>query len=134
MVLVILVLTINQSPLEGVTNVVRWLVLTSSLGGLGALIAGAHPLSILASMIGSPIGAASPVLSSGMIGALVEARLRKPQVRDFSLLGDDLFIFKRWRKNNLLRIFMIFFLASFGSAIGNIIGLKSIFSSFVKLF
>lgn len=134
LVLVILVLTINQSPLEGATNIVRWLVLTSSLGGLGALIAGAHPLSILASMIGSPIGAASPVLSSGMIGALVEARLRKPQVRDFSLLGDDLFVFKRWRKNNLLRVFMIFFLASFGSAIGNIIGLKSIFSSFVKLF
>lgn len=134
LVLVILVLTINQSPMEGATNVVRWLVLTSSFGGLGALFAGAHPLSILASMIGSPIGAASPVLSSGMIGAFVESRLRKPQVRDFTSLGDDLFNFKRWRRNNLLRVFMVFFLASFGSAIGNIIGLKSIFSSFIKLF
>jgi pheromone shutdown-related protein TraB len=134
LVLVILVVTINQNPLEGATNIVRWLILTSCLGGIGAFIAGAHPLSILASMIGSPIGAASPVLSSGMIGALVEARLRKPQVKDFSLLGDDLFIIKRWRKNNLLRVFMIFFLASFGSAIGNIIGLKSIFTSFYNLF
>lgn len=134
LVLIILVLTINQSPLEGATNILRWLILTSSLGGAGALIAGAHPISILASMIGSPIGAASPVLSSGMIGALVEARIRKPQVKDFSSLGDDLFLFKRWRENNLLRVFMIFFLASFGSAVGNIIGLKSIFSSFLKLF
>ncbi|KAF0091204.1 MAG: TraB family protein [Fusobacteria bacterium] len=134
LVLFVLVMTINQSPLEGATNIIRWLILTSSLGGIGAFIAGAHPLSILATMIGSPIGAASPVLSSGMIGALVEARLRKPQVNDFSSLGEDIFNFKRWRKNNLLRVFLIFFLASFGSAIGNIIGLKSIFSSFFKLF
>lgn len=133
-VLIILVLTINKSPLIGATNIVRWLILTSILGGLGAFIAGAHPLSILATMIGSPIGAASPVLSSGLIGAIVEARLRKPQVKDFSALGDDVFIWKKWRKNNLLRVFLIFFLASFGSAIGNIIGLKSIFTSFFKLF
>lgn len=133
LVLVVLVMTINHSPLVGATNIVRWLILTSTLGGIGAFIAGAHPLSILATMIGSPIGAASPVLSSGMIGAIVEARLRKPQVKDFSSLGEDVFNLKRWRKNNLLRVFLIFFLASFGSAIGNIIGLKSIFSSFFKI-
>ncbi|MDD2371361.1 MAG: TraB/GumN family protein [Firmicutes bacterium] len=134
LVLLVLAFTINKSPVEGATNIIRWLILTSSLGGIGALIAGAHPLSILATMIGSPIGAASPVLSSGLIGAIVEARLRKPQVKDFSALGDDIFIWKNWRKNNLLRIFLIFFLASFGSAVGNIIGLKSIFSSFLNLF
>ncbi len=133
-VLVILVITINKSPVEGTTNIIRWLILTSGLGGFAALIAGAHPLSILATMIGSPIGAASPVLSSGLIGAIVEAKLRKPQVKDFSSLGEDIFLWKKWRTNNLLRIFLIFFLASFGSAIGNIIGLKSIFSSFFKLF
>lgn len=134
LVLIVLMLTINQRPLEGATNIIRWLILTSSLGGIGALIAGAHPLSILATMFGSPIGAASPVLSSGMFGAIVEAKLRKPQVKDFSCLGEDIFNLKKWRKNNLLRIFLIFFLASFGSAIGNIIGLKSIFTSFFKLF
>ena len=133
-VLAVLVMTINESPLEGAANIIRWLILTSTLGGIGAFIAGAHPISILATMIGSPIGAASPVLSSGLFGAIVEARLRKPQVKDFSALGDDVFDWKRWRKNNLLRVFLIFFLASFGSAIGNIIGLKSIFTSFFNLF
>lgn len=133
-VIVMLVVTIDKSPLEGVTNIIRWLILTSGLGGLGALIAGAHPLSILATMIGAPIGAASPILSSGFIGAIVEARLRKPQVKDFSSLGDDVFKIKSWRENNLLRVFLVFFLASFGSAVGNIIGLKSIFSSFLNLF
>lgn len=134
LVIIVLVMTINRSPLEGANNIIRWLILTSSLGGIGAFIAGAHPLAILAAIIGSPIGAASPVLSSGLIGALVEAKLRKPQVKDFSSLGEDIFIWKRLRKNNLLRVFLIFFLASFGSAIGNIIGLKSIFSSFLNLF
>lgn len=129
--LVLVVLTFRKNPAEGIGNVTSWLLLTGGLGGLGALLAGAHPLAILATMVGAPIGAASPFLSSGLIGAVVEARLRKPQVKDFNSLSQDAFQLRAWRRNRLLRVFAIFLLASFGSAIGNIIGLKNIIGGFL---
>lgn len=127
---VLVILTFRNNPMEGIQNLGSWLLLTSTLGGLGTLLAGGHPLSILGTMVGSPIGAASPFLSSGLIGALVEAKIRKPQVKDFNSLAEDAFKPLQWRRNKLLRVFLIFFLGSFGSAIGNIIGLKNILSGF----
>lgn len=121
-----LVFTIVRNPLRGVQSLGTWLIFTAGLGGLGTLLAGGHPLSVLAAMVGSPLGAASPFLSSGMVGALAEARLRKPLVRDFHSLSEDAARLRMWRRNRLLRVFLIFFLGSLGSAIGNVLGVKFI--------
>lgn len=131
---VMVALTIKANPLEGIRNLSTWILLTATLGGMGTFLAGGHPFSILAAMIGSPIGAASPILSGGLIGALVEAKVRKPRGIDFNNLSEDAFRIKRWRKNRLLRVFLIFILGSLGSGIGNILGLKSILTGFLRLF
>ena len=114
----------------GVSNIYYWLILTCTLGGLGALLAGSHPLTILAAIIGSPIGAVLPFITSGMISGLVEAKVRKPQIKDFESLNISIFIFKAWWQNKILKIFTVFFLTSIGSAIGNILGLKNILEGF----
>lgn len=131
--LVMLTISILHNPISGMKDAGSWLILTASLGGLGALIAGGHPWSILASMVGAPIGAALPMISSGVFGAMVEAKLRRPQVRDFSSLAEDAFKPMKWRSNRLLRVFLIFFLASLGSAVGNIIGLRNILVGFIHV-
>ena len=125
--------TLVRNPLQGVQSLGTWLLFTAGLGGLGTFIAGGHPLAVLAAMVGSPLGAASPFLSSGMIGALAEARLRKPLVRDFHNLSDDAPKLRMWRRNRLLRVFLIFYLGSLGSAIGNILGVKFILDGILQV-
>ena len=126
--------TFSANPTIGASNIGYWLILTCSLGGLGALLAGGHPLTILAAIIGSPIGAALPFVASGSISGLVEAKVRKPQVKDFESLNTAIFTFKGWWQNKILKIFTVFFLTSMGSAIGNILGLKNILEGFFCVF
>lgn len=132
--IILITVTFSVNPTVGTSNIGYWLFLTCTLGGLGALLAGGHPLAILAAIIGSPIGAALPFVASGMISGLVEAKARKPQVKDFESLNTAIFTFKGWWQNKILKIFTVFFLTSMGSAIGNILGLKNILEGFFGLF
>lgn len=130
----IIIYTFIQDPTLGASNVALWLVLTCGLGALGAIIARAHPLTVLASVVGAPIGAALPFISTGLISGVVEAKVRKPKGKDLANISEDIFVFRSWWKNGVLRIFLVFFLVSLGSAIGNIIGLKNVLEGFLKVF
>lgn len=102
----------------GFDLVLTWTVITATGGALGALAAGAHPLSIAAGAISSPITPLHPALASGMISGAVEAWARKPLVADFHALRDDLLEWKGWWRNRVARVFLTFLLTSFGTAIG----------------
>src|SRR3546814_5594934 len=66
-----------------------WVLTTGTLGALGCIIAGGHPLSVLTAFVASPLTPLHPALSSGMVSAAVEAWMRKPTYRDFLYLRDD---------------------------------------------
>ena len=53
-----------------------------------------------------------------MVVGLVEAFLRKPTVGDFENLRTDVGHWHMWWKNRVVRVFLIFFLANTGAAIG----------------
>lgn len=99
---------------------VLWIwVLTTGLGGaLGALAAGSHPLSIAAAFVASPLTTLHPALASGMASGAVELWARKPRVADFESLRDDLGHWRGWWRNRVARVFLVFFLTSFGTAAG----------------
>lgn len=102
----------------GIEVVWIW-VLTTGLGGaLGALAAGAHPLAIAAAFAASPLTTLHPALASGMASGAVELWARKPRVADFERLRDDLGHWRGWWRNRVARIFLVFFLTSFGTAAG----------------
>ena len=101
----------------GTELLINWIAITAIGGTLGCLAAGGHPLSILAAAVASPVTPLSPALASGTISALVEAWVRRPTVADFSALRDDLYSFRGWWKNHVLRVFLNFFLTSFGTSI-----------------
>ena len=132
--LLLVVITFNNDPAQGASSIFLWLGLTSSLAGLGTLIAGGHPVTILATLVLAPIGAASPFLSAGVFGALVEAKMRKPKFKDINSVSNDILKLSKWRSNNLLRIFAVFIMASIGTMIGNLIGLQNILSGFFDSF
>lgn len=96
----------------------QWVLITATLGAVGAAAAAAHPLSILSAAISSPLTPLHPALASGMVSAATELMLRKPRVADFSALRDDLQQVSGWWRNAAARIFLVFFLTSLGTALG----------------
>lgn len=106
----------------GADLLLYWVLLTGGLGALGCAVAGGHPLSILAAFVSSPVTPLHPALASGMVSALVEARVRKPTYADFMALRDDIDSVRGWWRNRVARVLLNFFLTSMGTAIGVWIG------------
>ncbi|PIX61576.1 MAG: conjugal transfer protein TraB [Lysobacterales bacterium CG_4_10_14_3_um_filter_64_11] len=102
----------------GMQLAVGWVLTTGTLGALGCLVAGGHPLSVLAAFFASPLTPLHPALSSGMVSAGVEAWLRKPTYRDFLYLRDDTLTLKGWWRNRVARVMVNFFLTNLGTALG----------------
>lgn len=102
----------------GADLMLYWVLWTGGLGALGCLLAGGHPLSILAAFVASPFTPLHPALASGTVSALVEAWVRKPTYADFMALRDDVGTVKGWWRNRVARVLLNFFLTSLGTAIG----------------
>ena len=108
----------SQSTRMGLDVMLVWVLWTGILGAVGAAVAGAHPLSILAAFVASPITPLHPAISSGMVSGAVELWARKPRVGDFQSLRDDVTSIKGWWRNRVSRIFLVFLLTSVGTSIG----------------
>jgi pheromone shutdown-related protein TraB len=106
----------------GTDLLLYWVLLTGTLGAIGCAVAGGHPLSILAAFVSSPVTPLHPALASGMVSALVEARVRKPTYADFMALREDVNTLRGWWRNRVARVLLNFFLTSMGTAIGVWIG------------
>lgn len=100
-----------------------WAVASGTLAALGSLAALAHPLTILASLLGAPITAINPAIGIGMVTGVLEAFLRKPRVEDFENLYTDITSFRGFYRNRLTRILLVFFFSSVGGSIGTFIAL-----------
>jgi pheromone shutdown protein TraB len=94
---------------------------TGGLAAVGALAAGGHPLSILASFVVAPLKPFRPGIPAGAVGALTEVWLRRPQVGDFETLRDDVVHWSGWWKNRVARVFVLFMLVNIGTMAGEYI-------------
>jgi pheromone shutdown-related protein TraB len=107
-----------------------WVAATGGLTAVGAALSLAHPVVIVSSFGVAPITALSPVVGAGHVLALFQAYLVPPVVREFERVADDFGSPVQWWKNRLLRIFLVFFLTTFGALAGNYVGLAEMFSNF----
>lgn len=110
-----------RNPSLGKDALLDWVLLTGGLSALGALIAGAHPLSIVAAFVAGPIKPFRPGIPSGAISAMAEAWIRKPRVGDFERLRDDITHWTGWWKNRVARTLLNFFLVCIGTIAGEYI-------------
>ncbi|MBN1685766.1 MAG: TraB/GumN family protein [Spirochaetales bacterium] len=108
---------------EGLEMLWLWVLVNGTLSAVGALLALAHPLTIVLSFAAAPITSLNPTIGVGIVTGLLEAVLRKPRVRDFESLLDDITSLKGFYRNRLTHILIVFFLSSLGSAIGTFIGI-----------
>jgi pheromone shutdown-related protein TraB len=105
----------------GIAMLVDWVLINGGLSALGAAIAFAHPLTIMAAFLAAPLTSLNPTIGAGMVVATVETFLRKPKVRDFNQLRSDATHLKGWWHNQVTRILLIFLLSTLGSAVGTYI-------------
>lgn len=112
------VLGFLRSPSLGLTLLLEWVLFHGVLAGLGALVALAHPLTVVATALASPLTALNPLIGVGIVAAGVETWIRKPSVGDFANLRRDVTSLRGWWRNRVARIFLVFLFSTLGSSIG----------------
>lgn len=135
-VIVLLVLSgftigFSRSPALGWEMVADWVLINGGLSALGALLAAAHPLTIITAFLAAPLTSLNPAVGAGMVTALAEIFLRKPTVADFSQLRDDTTTVKGWWQNRVSRTLLVFLFSTIGSAAGTYIAGFRIFDRLV---
>ncbi len=123
------VMGFQKSQALGWQMVLDWVLINGGLSALGALIATAHPLTIVTAFLAAPLTSLNPMIGAGMVTTAVELWLRKPNVGDFSQLRHDTTSVSGWWKNKVARTFLVFFFSSLGSAIGTYVAGFRIFDS-----
>ena len=111
----------------GLQMLYRWILVNGTLSGIGAIIALAHPLNILASILAAPFTSMNPTIGVGFVSGLFEAVLRKPRVVDFERLQTDISSIRGFYRNRITRILLVFFFTTLGSAIGTFVALPFLF-------
>ncbi len=120
-----------KSPELGWQIIITWVVLNGGLSALGAALALAHPVSVLTAFLAAPLTSLNPTIGAGMVVGMVESFLRKPKVSDFESMRDDVAHVKMWWKNGVVRVFLVFFFANLGSAVGTFAAGTSIFKQII---
>ena len=110
-------------------NVLYWILANGIPSSIGAILAIAHPLTIIASFIAAPITSLSPLIGAGYVAAFVQAYFQPPLVKEFQTVSDDIRKIKMWWKNKLLKILLVFILTGLGSVIGTYVGAYEIISN-----
>lgn len=100
-----------------------WTLITATSSALGALILLAHPLTIAASAIAAPITSLHPLIAAGWVAGLTEATIRKPQVKDFLELTDDVTTIRSFFRNKITRILLIVAFVNLTTSIGTFIAI-----------
>jgi len=104
------------------THMIKWWILANGvLACLGAIIAMGHPLTILSSFVAAPLTSLNPMIAAGWVSGLVEAFSRKPKVKDFENLPEDILSVRGFWKNNVTRILLVVVFTNLGSMAGTII-------------
>ena len=103
-----------------------WSAITASFAGLGALVLLAHPLTIAASAIAAPVTTLHPLIAAGWIAGLTEASLRKPQVKDFLALQEDIVSIRGFFRNKITRLLLLVAVVNLTTSIGTFVAIPVI--------
>ncbi len=106
---------------HSVESIYIWILVNGTLSAVGAAVALAHPLTILASFIGAPLTSLNPMIAAGWVAGLVQAGVKKPTVADLEDLPSAISTVKGFWMNPVSRILLVVVLANAGSSLGTFI-------------
>jgi pheromone shutdown-related protein TraB len=105
----------------GKDMLVWWVAANAILAGAGAMIALAHPATIVSSMLAAPLTSLNPMIAAGWVSGLVEAFSRKPKVKDLESLPNDILSVRGFWRNKVTRILLVVVFTNIGSSIGTFV-------------
>ncbi|MCS7122009.1 MAG: TraB/GumN family protein [Archaeoglobaceae archaeon] len=98
-----------------------WFLINGLLASSGALIARAHPLSVLTAFLTAWLTSLNPFIAAGWLSGIVEAWKRKLTIDDILKLKDEK-TFSDLMKNKFFRVLLVAALTNVGSIAGTIYG------------
>lgn len=131
-IIVMIISLFSMDSSLGKDQLLNWIIWNGSLSAIGVLLAFGHPLSILVAFIAAPITSLNPLLAAGWFAGLSEAYIKKPKVRDFENLLDDVSTLKGFYTNRITHILLVVILANLFSTIGTMIGGFDVIKAFIQ--
>ncbi|WP_432663096.1 TraB/GumN family protein [Wukongibacter baidiensis] len=122
--------TINKDM--GTQQIMSWILWNGTLSAIGAVLALAHPLAILTAFLAAPISSLNPLLAAGWFAGLAEVLIRKPSVKEFQNLTDDILSLKGFWRNKVTRTLLVVVLVNLGSVMGTMISGTDIVRMFIR--
>jgi len=119
----------RQGASEAAANALFWILANGIPSAIGAILAWAHPATIISAFAAAPITSLTPVIGAGYVCAFVQVMTRPPVVKEFENIGTDIGRIRGWWQNKLLRIFLVFIMTGLGSSIGTWVGGYRIFTN-----
>lgn len=132
LILSIIAYTFYSNFSAGIEQSVSWILWNGSFSALGAAIAFGHPLTIITAFVAAPITSLNPLIAAGIVAGIVQAYIRKPNVRDFENVAEDVFSVKGFWRNKVTRILLIVLLTNLGSTLGTIVGGADVVRLFIE--
>lgn len=112
----------DQGIGEAGDNALYWFLANAVPSGIGAMLALAHPFTIVAGAVAAPFTSLTPLIGAGYVAAFVQAWVSPPKVHEFRTVGDEVLQWRGWLGNRLLKILSVFILVSLGSLLGTAVG------------
>ncbi|MGI6589755.1 MAG: TraB/GumN family protein [Candidatus Iainarchaeum sp.] len=123
---IILIYTLLIKGIDTTLSVlIYWILITGTCSALGALLAKAHPLSIITAFLSAPLTTLHPALAAGWFSGVVEARVNSPRVMDFETLP-DVSSLGQFYNNKVTHILIVAALTNIGAMIGVVIAFPAI--------
>lgn len=95
-----------------------WSAITMACTAVATAACLAHPVTVLVASAVAPLTTLHPALASGWFAGLSEAYLKKPKVKDFESIHEDILTLSGWWRNPVTRILIVFFMSNLGSSVG----------------
>ena len=125
----ILWIGLQQGAAAAGENLLFWILANGVPASVGAVVALAHPLTIVSAFVAAPITSLTPVIGAGYVTAFVQSYFKPPLVKELHDVWDDLGSARGWWRNRLLKIFLVFVLTTLGSVVGTWVGGAEILSN-----
>ncbi len=108
-------------------NFLSWFMVNGTLSAFAAILALAHPITIVGTFLAAPFTSLSPAIGVGFVAGIIEGSFRKPLVRDFQNVTNDIRTLRGVYRNRVSRVLLVFFLTTIGSAIGTFSAISTLF-------
>ncbi|MCS3904092.1 pheromone shutdown-related protein TraB [Methylohalomonas lacus] len=105
-----------RGPELGWQLVTEWVLINGTLTAFGAVLALAHPLTVITAFVAAPLTSLNPTIGAGMVTAAVQTAVSPPQMSDFDTVRDQISQLRGWWQNRVARILLVFVFCTLGSA------------------